>query len=355
MYQLSERLKNLKPYAPADGDYEMRLDANESAFNLSDDILNEVKTAICDINFNRYPDATCEALRTAFADFYEINAKNVVVGNGSDELIQLIVGCMLCEKDTVCLLYPDFSMYRIYCENYGRDYEIFDKSNDSLTFDINELVNFCKTKKITCLLLSNPCNPTSLWLNEFEVCRIIRALPDVLVVVDEAYMDFYDSPVLNKTDEFDNLLILRTASKCVGLPSLRLGFAVSGNKEIITCLNAIRSPYNVGTLPQIIGEIVYKNKFYLRSRRAECIQDVIYLTREFKKLQNDFPNIIEEIFDTRTNFIFIRTNYENQIFEKLKEKSIIVRCFKRHLRITSGNMNENTKLLKVFASILSQL
>ena len=350
-YELNKKLAELIPYEPISGEYKIRLDANESCYNLSDEITEEIADRMKRLSFNRYPDPYASNAVKAFAEFYGIDESLVTAGNGSDELISVISSCFLEKGDTAVTLAPDFTMYAFYGSLYELNVEFFGK-NDDLTIDVDALIEFCKAKKAKALIFSNPCNPTSLGISKNEVQRIISSL-ECLIILDEAYMDFWTESLISDIQKYDNCIILKTCSKAVGLAAVRLGFAVAG-KTITTALKAAKSPYNTDSISQMIGEVIFSHKDYLDNRIAEIINNTQGLYKEIIDLQEEF-SLFEKVCETKTNFVFIKTSYEDRIFDELLKNSIAIRKFKGFLRITSGTADENRELISVLRNILADI
>lgn len=343
-YQLNNKIKNLTPYEPISGTYQIRLDANESFFQIDEAFLADALK----VPYNRYPDPFAADLCKAFAEQYHLNPNNITAGNGSDELISLIAGAFFENGDTLLTLQNDFSMYRFYGEVFGIQTKVYPKCED-LTIDVDGLISYINENKIAGLVFSNPCNPTSLCLNREDVLKIINGV-NALVVVDEAYMDFSNQSILDVCCDFDNVIVLKTCSKAIGMAAIRLGFAIA-NDTITTALRAVKSPYNVNSVTQKIGEIILKRSDYLK----ECIKQIIENRDELYQamclLSEEFP-VFETVYKTQTNFVFIKTKQAKQIFDKLLENSIAIRFMGDYLRITTGTKEENTQLLKILRTIL---
>ena len=245
MYELNDKLKKIEAYDPIEGNYKIRLDANESYFNINDTLGDKISNAIRKLNLNRYPDPMATTAVKAFSELYNVPQNFVTAGNGSDELISIICGCFLEKKDKILTLSPDFSMYAFYSELYELKVETLQKDS-SLKVNIANVIEYCNNNDIKAVIFSNPCNPTSLGINREDVIKLIKSV-FCLVIVDEAYMDFWDQSILDEVGNFDNLIILKTCSKAIGLAAIRLGFAVACEKLTIA-LRAVKSPYNTDTI-----------------------------------------------------------------------------------------------------------
>jgi histidinol-phosphate aminotransferase len=349
MYTLTQKLADLVPYEPIKGEYKIRLDANESCFNLPPEITNKITTALSQLDFNRYPDPYAVKTIESFSGYYRINPKLVTAGNGSDELISLLCGCFLQKDDTIVTLSHDFSMYAFYASLCELNVKTFDK-NDDLTIDIAKLIEFCKTTNAKLLIFSNPCNPTSLGIEKTEMLQIVAELEKIgcLVAADEAYMDFWgkkaEQSVLGCVTEHENLLVLKTASKFVGLAAIRLGFAVA-NEKITRALKAAKSPYNTDSISQLVGEIVFKEHDYLYQRKMELLDNTAVLYYKLASFSD--RGTFEKVYPTKANFVFVKTDKATEIADLLAENGIAVRNFKTHLRICTGAKEELAELFRV--------
>lgn len=209
----------------------------------------------------------------------------------------------------------------------------------------------CREQNVKLLIFSNPCNPTSLGLGREEVRRLITSV-DALVVLDEAYMDFWDQSLLPEFDKYDNLLILRTCSKAFGGAALRLGFAV-GSLPLTNALKAVKSPYNLNSFTQAAGAALLRRKEESKAALQEILASKTQLLQDVKSLSEKFPGQME-VFESDTNFVFIRTEKYAEIFQYMLENGIAIRKFPGYLRITAGNPGENQAVLKVLKEFFTK-
>ena len=350
-YELNSKLSELLPYEPITETYKIRLDANESFINLNDEIKSEISDALSKLDFNRYPDPYATATVKAFADLFGISSDYVTAGNGSDELISIISSCFLEKGDKIVTLKPDFSLYAFYGSLYENDVLVYDK-NEDLSVDIDELIGFVNNNKAKAIVFSNPCNPTSVGIMKEDVKKLIKGT-DALVILDEAYMDFWNQSILNEVQDYDNLIILKTCSKAIGMASVRLGFAVAGEK-ITKALRAAKSPYNCDTISQKIGEIVLSEKDFLADNLKSIIASRDYLYSEIMKLSKEYETL-GYVYPTVTNFVFIKSKNAKFIFDELLKSSIAIRYMGEYIRITAGSMEENKELLSSMKNILENI
>lgn len=346
--KLPEKLTSLKAYDPITGSYAVRLDANESYFDLPQLLKSKIADQIEQINFNRYPDPIATEVVEAFAAYYKLSPDCVTAGNGSDEIITLLLGTFMEKGQTLVTVSPDFSMYGVYASLAEIEVVTVQKK-ENLQIDVDALISACQ--KANAVVFSNPCNPTSLGLPRADVIRLIESAPDCLIVVDEAYMDFWDESVLDLINTYDNLIVLRTCSKAIGLAAARMGFAVMDAPKT-ALLRAAKSPYNCDAISQKICATVLREQTLLR----RCCDEIIVQTQRLYTAVNELamrhPDLLETVYAPRTNFIFVKTAYAHEIFEQLQQAGIAVRCFPNGLRICAGTRREQTLLLSELEQIL---
>lgn len=351
-YQLNPNIKNLTPYQPIHGDFNIRLDANESFYSLDEKIKLSINEALLDLDYNRYPDSNAVELVNTFADFYHINPTNVTAGNGSDELISLIVGTFLSPNQKLLTFSNDFSMYQIYASIYGLETVTYQK-NDDLTIDVDKVISLSQDTSIGAIFFSNPCNPTSLLLNRNDVIKLVKGV-NCLVVLDEAYMDFCNDDVtgenslLQSVSKYDNLIILKTSSKAVGLAGIRLGFAIA-NDTITNALKSVKSPYNVNSITQLVGKITFGDRDLVLSKTKQLVANTKVLQTQLEKIFN-LPE--EVVYSSKTNFVYVKTNRGKMIFDNLLLNSIAIRYMGDYLRITAGSDTENKTLIATLQKII---
>jgi histidinol-phosphate aminotransferase len=347
---LNDKIENLVPYEPISGTYDIRLDANECSLNYDDSFLNIALDAVKKVDFNRYPDPLCLDLRKSFANFYDIDYNNVTVGNGSDELIFLIESAFLKKGDRLLVANPDFSMYEFYSsisENQCVKY----LKNDDLNIDIDSLIDTINKENIKLVIFSNPCNPTGQGVSYEDARKLVKSV-DALVVLDEAYMDFWseENSLIKEVEDYSNLIVFRTASKAMGSAALRLGFAVA-NKIISKAIMAVKSPYNVNSLSQAIGTKLYENKVFLQNRTKSIVKCTEKLYNELISISNTTCDF--KVYPTKTNFVFIKTSFGKELWEYLKSNSVVIRYMGDYIRITAGTdseINTTISLIKQFIS-----
>lgn len=340
MFELNRKVKELKPYDPITGTYRIRLDANESFITPTQEMKKEFAEAVINTHFNRYPDPYAVDVTELFAKCCGVPSNCVMAGNGSDEVISVIMNSFLQKGDTVVTLDRDFSMYAFYasvveCKN------VTVPKNEDYTIDTDRVIETVNKEKARMLVFSNPCNPTSLVLDRENVRKIIKSV-NALVVLDEAYMDFSDQSLLSEFSEYDNLIILKTCSKAIGMAALRLGFAVA-NETLINVLKAVKSPYNVNSVTQSLGSVVLSNPEYLNNCVSRIIDSRNDLYEYMKKIESRYPDELT-VIKPETNFVFMKCKRAGELFKYLMSAGIIIRKMGDCLRITAGRNYENEVL-----------
>jgi histidinol-phosphate aminotransferase len=352
MYELNKKLRKIEEYDPAVGDYAIRLDANESPFNVMDDFGAEITDAISALKLNRYPDPYATGAVEAFAKYINVPEHFITAGNGSDELISIIASCFLEKGDRIVTLSPDFSMYAFYSKLYENHVTILPKDELYNTFSVNKLIEYCNGNDVKAVIFSNPCNPTSLGIKREDIVRLVRNV-FCLVVIDEAYMDFWTESILPDIDKYDNVIVLKTCSKAFGAAGIRLGFAIAG-ETITKALRAAKSPYNTDAISQTVGRIVLSHPDVITDHINYIKKSVAQLQDALQELSEEYP-CIDKVYDSVTNFVLVKTSQGRLIYEKLLERSIAVRYMGIYLRITAGTLEENAAVVTAIREIIEEI
>jgi len=330
-------VKNMSSYSSARDDYSggadknlIYLDANESPFK------NEI---------NRYPDNKHKNLKTVISKNKNINVNQVVFGNGTDEILDLIVR-VFCNpnKDKIITLPPTYGMYDVIAKTNGvENIEIPLKSDFSI--DTEKILSL-KTSNIKILFLCSPNNPTG---NSFEINVLDNLIKKFngIVVIDEAYIDFSSKQsLISLINDNNNLIITQTMSKAYGMAGIRLGMGFS-NQKIINYLNKIKPPYNINVLTERKALKELNNIDEIKKNIDLVLNQRKLLISCLEKL--DF---IDKIYKSDANFLLVKVDNANLRYNQLLEKGIIVRnrsnqpLCQNCLRITIGTENENKSLIK---------
>ncbi len=345
MELIKENIKNLKEYKTNKMPYKIKLDANEGKNFLFPDIQKEGISFLEGFDINLYPDNDAYLLRFEIGKYLNINPKNIIAGNGSSEMIELVMKTFIDKGDIILSFVPTFSMYSIFSQIYsGRFIEV--ESNEDFSTDMDILIKKAKEVNPKLIFLCNPNNPTGYLTNKDEIRKLLNNT-DSIVVVDEAYMEFAEGSIVNEVLKYKNLIVLRTLSKALGLAGIRLGYMVS-NQYIIDIINKVKSPYNLNTISQYIGIKALKNK-----------EKIFEYVKEVKKERNYLYDKLTQLpikpYQSNGNFIFFKSNI-NGLAKKLEKEGILIRSFSKDLegyyRVTVGSRWENEQFIKSLKEIL---
>ncbi len=341
--KIAKKLQDLAPYDPTTQEFEVVLDANESFLQPEGALRDAIDRALHAVALNRYPDPTARALCAAAARYYGVAPEQVVAGNGSDELISILLSSFLDRGDTVAIANPDFSMYAFYA--HLAELAVADAGKRGLAPDADAMIQTVAESGAALLIFSNPCNPSGQGLSRAEVLRVVRSC-DALVVVDEAYMEFWDQSVADAVGEYPNLIVLRTCSKALGLAAARCGFALA-NEALIGQIKKAKSPFNVNSFTQAAALAILENPRYI----SECIEKILASREDlYQKLRE---NGLQPVA-CQTNFVLIRHARAKELWQRLRKNGISVRhIMGDYLRITAGTAEENTRVAEQLKEALA--
>lgn len=345
---IPEKIGVMKEYVPDTSCPEIKLDANESPYSTPKGVLEAIASAVTYDAINRYPDPDMKELLASYGRYVGVPADRLVAGDGSDELIALIINTFLCDGGKILICQPDFSMYAFYSEFSGCDVVKYAK-NDGMDIDFDQMKSIIESEGVKLVLFSNPCNPTGVINTADEIMKLVDST-NALFVVDEAYMEFAPvcQSVIGMTENRDNLIVLKTVSK-MGLAGLRCGFAIS-NKELISALKKTKSPYNLNSVTQKAVAVAMDNYKEI-AENVEKIKEVTELL--YESLSEFEDDLGFEVRKSNANFVylkFIADGAADKLHSYLKENGISVRLMGNALRITAGTKDEAIALNKAFCN-----
>jgi histidinol-phosphate aminotransferase len=350
---IKEQIRKQQAYSIEEQPCRIKLDANENPYTLTPAQQNRLFEHLNKIALNRYPDPGAADLRAHFARYFGVNADMLMLGNGSDELIQLLLTAFdSSSSGGVIIPVPTFAMYRISALNTGHTV-IEVPLDDQFDLDLEHMLDAMSQNKPHLIFLSYPNNPTGN-LFDSEIIEEILMQSDGLVVVDEAYFNFSGKTFLPHLDRWDNLVILRTLSK-VGFAAIRLGILI-GKPSLVHELNKVRLPYNLNALSQAAA------LFYLEYADEFQKQiDRIILSRQ--KLFNDLTDIDGVYpYHSDSNFILFSCAHDkNRLYSEMIKKGIVIKnltspdILKDCFRVTVGSDEENREFLEALINVLHQL
>lgn len=339
--------KNIETYQ-AHTQEGMLLNANESPYMVTEKVMAEILEAIPTLDLNRYPDDSYQELYEAYAQVMNLDPNQLLTGNGSDQMLGLVIGTHLSKGKTLYTLSKDFSMYDYYASEYEANVEKYPINEDG-SFDIDDFIAQGKEKGADLVIFSNPNNPTGHCLKKEEILKIVDGF-DCPVLIDEAYMEFSDQSVLPYVEEHENLLVTRTLSKAFGLAGLRVGFLVC-NQAKMQAYRARKVPYALNSVSQKIATIVLHH--------YEDIQIVIQQTKSFRDEMLDKLLLFRfmEFYPSEANFIYGKCENKELLLKLFAQANIQIRDFKHteFFRITIGSKEENEAVLTVLQSFVREM
>lgn len=339
-----KNLRDIEPYVPGEQSENpniIKLNANENPYPPSPKVMETLKNFDAS-NLRRYPSSSASRLKKALAKFHGLNENQVFVANGSDEVIALSFMSFFNSKKHI--LFPDitYSFYPVWCSLYKIPYE---------TQAVDDEFNIKKedyAKENGGIIIPNPNAPTGKGESREFIEYILENNQDVIVIIDEAYVDFAEFSSIELINKYDNLVVIQTFSKSRSLAGIRVG-AAFGNPELISVLEAVKNSFNSYTIDSIalelaIASIEDKDYFELTNKKVK-------LTRE--RTAEALRNIGFKVYDSNTNFLFVdcKEYSAKEIMEYLKTKDIYIRYFNipridNHLRITIGTDFEMAQMVE---------
>ncbi|MET0204103.1 MAG: histidinol-phosphate transaminase [Casimicrobiaceae bacterium] len=341
-------IRALTAYAVAHADGLIKLDAMENPYALPPAVRAKIAAAVAAVPVNRYPDGGAAAVKAALREAFAIpQALGIVLGNGSDELIQMLTVAVAAPGVTIMAPEPSFVMYRMNAIYAGARFVPVPLAPD-FSLDAAAMLEAIEREQPALIFLAYPNNPTGNLFADDDIEAIIRAAPG-LVVVDEAYHAFAQTSFLPRLAGFANLVVMRTVSK-IGMAGLRLGYAIAA-PEWTTELDKIRQPYNLNALTQAVAPILLRESALLAEQAGEIRAERSRVHAALAKL----PGV--EVLPTHTNFVLARVPDAPGWFDRLRRAGILVKnlhgwhpSLANCLRITVGTPDENDAVLAALAT-----
>jgi histidinol-phosphate aminotransferase len=337
----------LKAYPVPSSEGMVKLDAMENPYTLPEALRRELAAALARVDVNRYPTPRPQQLREAIARRMKVPAgMEVLLGNGSDELISILITALARPGATVMYPSPTFVMYSIGATFSGMR-AVAVPLRDDFSLDADAFIARMQAEKPALVFIAYPNNPTGVLYPEQDVVRIIKACPG-LVVLDEAYHVFAGKTFIGRISELPNLVVIRTVSK-LGLAGIRLGYLV-GRPEWVAQLDKVRPPYNVSVLTQAAALFMLERLEVLEEQAARIRADRAQLGASLKALRG------VTVFPSEANFFLIRVPDADRTFAALKQQNVLVRNFhpgiRDCLRVTVGTPDENRILVTALREAL---
>jgi histidinol-phosphate aminotransferase len=338
----------LKAYHVPNAEGMVKLDAMENPYSLPEKLRRELAEVLSRVDLNRYPEPSPRKLRELLALKMGVpQGMELVLGNGSDELLQVVTIALGRPGAAVMFPSPTFVMYSMYAKFLGMK-AVPVPVREDFSFDAGAFLARMKVEQPAIVFIAYPNNPTGVLYPEQDIVDTIRAAPG-LVVLDEAYHAFAGKSFMGRLAEFPNLVVLRTVSK-LGLAGIRLGY-LAGRPQWIEQFDKVRSPYNVNVLTQAAALFLLERLDVLEEQAARICADRATLGKALAGL----PDVT--VFPSQANFLLIRVPDADRAFEGLRRQGVLVKnlnmpAMKNCLRITVGTPDENRILLNALREAL---
>lgn len=336
-------LKDMPAYDVVERDWEIKVNANECNMNLPPMVEDRLMGRLSRVAFNRYPNEEYDTLRKQIADNHKLTIENVLIGNGSSEIIEKIFYCFGGTKAKK-IVYPEpsFSMYSIYAKA-AQAVGIPIPLEKDYTLDIKKFVHAVNENKASLAVICNPNNPTGTGYSVSDIEYIADNIhANCALLIDEAYIEFYGHTSTGLLLKHPNLMIARTFSKAYGLAAVRVGYMLAG-QYIVSMIGKSYMPYHMNVLSLATADIVYQ----MRHEYVPRIQMTIAERKRMTMLLDKLPGVT--VFPSETNFVLIKYAKAKKLNEYLESQGIGVRSFgdatglKNCLRISIGLREENDR------------
>jgi len=349
---ISRRLRGLKAYKTEKTPAEVRLSSNELPYEPPESLKRSIASQIERLNPSLYPDPECRELKEILSDFFGVKPSNLMLGNGSDELIYYLSMAVGEISEGVLITEPTFPMYSISAEVLGRPV-ISTLLGEDFDIDLPSCLESINAGAVSLSYFAYPNNPTGNLYSKEKISEIREA--GTFVVIDEAYYHYSGETFLKDSLERDDTVVLRTLSK-IGMAGLRIGILI-GREEIVSELEKIRLPFNITLPSQVIARVMLTEG---RDFIEESVKKVISERERLMKEMSGIKNL--EVFPSRANFILFRTPYEASSLQKaILKRGVLVRdvsympMLENCLRVSVGKPEENDRFLEALNLALEDL
>ncbi|MBI3479796.1 MAG: histidinol-phosphate transaminase [Nitrosomonadales bacterium] len=344
---LRQEILDLHAYHVPDSSGYIKLDAMENPYPVPPELRAEIAEAVAASAINRYPDPGAASLKEKIRAVTGLpQGQDVLLGNGSDELIQLLAMAVAKPGAAMLSVEPSFVMYKMIATFTGMRYigvPLVSNAGADFSLDLPGMLAAIERERPALTFLAYPNNPTGNLFPEDAVAQIIQASPG-LVVVDEAYYAFASGSFIPHLARYPNLLVMRTFSK-LGMAGLRLGF-MAGSPAWLGQLEKLRLPYNVGVLPQLVAEKLLAHHDVLLRQAEQIKRDRTQLYRQL----NEIATV--KVYPSEANFLLFRVAEATTIFNGLKQRGVLIKnlngghpMLKDCLRVTVGTPDENERFM----------
>jgi histidinol-phosphate aminotransferase len=361
MSLVRKNIINLVPYQPGKPIKEVqrelglkdiiKLASNENPLGPSPKARQAMRYALAEVN--RYPEGSCYYLRQALSRRYKLSPERFIFGNGSDELIDIVIKAFVEEDENIITADVTFLEYQILARVLGR--QVIKVGMRNFCYDLKAILRKIN-KKTKVIFIANPNNPTGTYVSSSQLDEFINQVPGrIVVVLDEAYDIFIDVADFPRSLDYlkkGNIIILKTFSKAYGLAGLRIGYGL-GSPKLISYMERARPPFNVNLLAQAGAVAALKDTTFIQKTRKTVLQGKYYLYRQLNSLGLRFlPSV--------ANFILIDLGRNGQgIYRQMLKSGVIIRDMRQYglnnfIRVTIGRQSENKRFIQVLRKVLTK-
>jgi histidinol-phosphate aminotransferase len=351
VYGVKPQVLKVPAYTLRAYDAEVKLNQNENPYDFPDDLKEEAYRRFRGRQWSRYPDFVPDSLRQQLADFAGWQKDGMLVGNGSNELLQATLMVLIKNRSRVAIPSPTFTVYRLIATVLGAEIVDIPLSED-LTYDVDALISKSRESGAGVLIVNTPNNPTGAVLRGEELRRILDEFPGH-VLLDEAYYEFWGQSGLEFLKDYPRLIITRTFSKAMGMASLRVGYLMA-HPELAEQISKAKLPYNVNQFSLTAAEVALENISRFRAPIEAVLRERERLGTELSRM----PGI--KVYPSEANFFLIEVPVDPKlIFEDLYGQGILIRdvssypMLSRCLRISVGTPDENNRFLSALHAALN--
>lgn len=353
---IREPVRALTAYHVASAEGLVKLDAMENPYGWPAEMLDEWVRILREVPMNRYPDASAHELKAALRKAIQVpEGMDILLGNGSDEIIQLLILCLAGPGRTVLAPDPTFPMYRLLCNAMGGRYESVALCDDTFALDLPAMLTAIEAHQPELIFLAYPNNPTGNLFARDDVEAVLRAASG-LVVLDEAYEPFARQSWMAQLAQYPNLVVMRTVSK-LGLAGLRLGLLI-GAPQWLGELDKLRLPYNINSVSQASACFALSHYEVFAAQAEKILADKVRLQQSLSRFD------ALQVWPSEANFLLcrLRTGDAHALGAALRERGVLIRVLDgagaalgNCLRISVGTESENEALLLALEASLSAL
>jgi histidinol-phosphate aminotransferase len=350
LYGIKARVLKVPAYTLRGYDEGIKLNQNENPFDFPEDLKEEAFQRFRKRQWARYPDFIPDSLRLRLAEFAGWHKDGILIGNGSNELLQACLMVFVNERTKVAIPFPTFSVYRLIANVLGA--KIVDiPMNPDMSYNVSALISISRESGAGVLIINNPNNPTGSAINEQDLKRILDEFPGH-VLLDEAYYEFYRHTGLGFLAEYPRLIITRTFSKAMGMAGLRLGYLMA-HPDLAAQISKAKLPYNVNQFSLTVAEVALENLDRFRPAIETILKEKERLGKELSAL----PGV--KVYPSESNFFLVEVPIAPRtLFDNLYAQGILIRdvssypALSKCLRISVGTPEENDKLLSAMRASL---